>query len=183
MNSFKTQNLGLGIEPTDICDVTLARLASRCWARQMCPPHFVTFLRRCIGLLNYRQPNSTGCRCISVWSQIFTGCSQGGEVTLGNMLCTFKFNVLIAYSGYKFNVMLTYNPCGGETSCWCALQSELWDLGFGAFLSLGIFRRGFVFLKSIDIASHTSLSLALFQSLCFEKCSWVKNSFFNVICL
>ena len=35
---FQTQNLGLGIEPTDICDVTLARLASRCWARQMCPP-------------------------------------------------------------------------------------------------------------------------------------------------
>ena len=23
---------------TDICDVTLAWLASRCWARQMCPP-------------------------------------------------------------------------------------------------------------------------------------------------
>ena len=47
---FQTQNLGLGIEPTDICDVTLAWLASRCWARQMCPPpphtHFVTFLRR-----------------------------------------------------------------------------------------------------------------------------------------
>ena len=35
---FQTQNLGLGIEPTDICDVTLAWLASRCWARQMCPP-------------------------------------------------------------------------------------------------------------------------------------------------
>ena len=35
---FQTQNLGLGIEPTDICDVTLARFASRCWARQMCPP-------------------------------------------------------------------------------------------------------------------------------------------------
>ena len=33
---FQTQNLGLGIEPTDICDVTLAWLASRCWARQMC---------------------------------------------------------------------------------------------------------------------------------------------------
>ena len=33
---FQTQNLG--IEPTDICDVTLAWLASRCWARQMCPP-------------------------------------------------------------------------------------------------------------------------------------------------
>ena len=47
---FQTQNLGLGIEPTDICDVTLAWLASRCWARQMCPPpHFVTFLRRCRG--------------------------------------------------------------------------------------------------------------------------------------
>ena len=47
---FQTQNLGLGIEPTDICDVILAWLASRCWARQMCPPHththFVTFLRR-----------------------------------------------------------------------------------------------------------------------------------------
>ena len=28
------------IEPTDICDVTLAWLASRCWARQMCPPTF-----------------------------------------------------------------------------------------------------------------------------------------------
>ena len=39
---FQTQNLGLGIGPTDICDVTLAWLASRCWARQMCPPpHFV----------------------------------------------------------------------------------------------------------------------------------------------
>ena len=37
---FQTQNLGLDIEPTDICDVTLARLASRCWARQMCPPTF-----------------------------------------------------------------------------------------------------------------------------------------------
>ena len=37
---FQTQNLGLGIEPTDICDVTLAWLASRCWARQMCPPPF-----------------------------------------------------------------------------------------------------------------------------------------------
>ena len=38
----------IGIEPTDICDITLAGLASRCWARQMCPPppHFVTFLRR-----------------------------------------------------------------------------------------------------------------------------------------
>ena len=35
---FQTQNVGLGIEPTDICDVTLAWLASRCWARQMCPP-------------------------------------------------------------------------------------------------------------------------------------------------
>ena len=35
---FQTQNLGLGIEPTDICDVILAWLASRCWARQMCPP-------------------------------------------------------------------------------------------------------------------------------------------------
>ena len=35
---FQTQNLGLGIEPTVICDVTLAWLASRCWARQMCPP-------------------------------------------------------------------------------------------------------------------------------------------------
>ena len=35
---FQTQNLGLGIEPTDICDVTLVRLASRCWARHMCPP-------------------------------------------------------------------------------------------------------------------------------------------------
>ena len=35
---FQTQNLGLGIEPTDICDITLAGLASRCWARQMCPP-------------------------------------------------------------------------------------------------------------------------------------------------
>ena len=35
---FQTQNLDLGIEPTDICDVTLARLALRCWARQMCPP-------------------------------------------------------------------------------------------------------------------------------------------------
>ena len=35
---FQAQNLGLGIEPTDICDVTLAWLASRCWARQMCPP-------------------------------------------------------------------------------------------------------------------------------------------------
>ena len=35
---FQTQNLGLGIEPADICDVTLAWLASRCWARQMCPP-------------------------------------------------------------------------------------------------------------------------------------------------
>ena len=35
---FQTQNLGLGIEPTDICDVTLAWLASRYWARQMCPP-------------------------------------------------------------------------------------------------------------------------------------------------
>ena len=35
---FQTQNLGLGIEPTDICDVTLAWLASRCWAHQMCPP-------------------------------------------------------------------------------------------------------------------------------------------------
>ena len=32
---FQTQNVGLGIEPTDICDVTLAWLASRCWARQM----------------------------------------------------------------------------------------------------------------------------------------------------
>ena len=29
---FQAQNLGLGIEPTDICDVTLAWLASRCWA-------------------------------------------------------------------------------------------------------------------------------------------------------
>ena len=30
--------------PTDICDVTLAWLASRCWARQMCPPpHTHTF--------------------------------------------------------------------------------------------------------------------------------------------
>ena len=28
----------IGIEPTDICDVTLAWLASLCWARQMCPP-------------------------------------------------------------------------------------------------------------------------------------------------
>ena len=38
---FQTQNLGLGIEPTDICDITLAWLASRCWARQMClPPTF-----------------------------------------------------------------------------------------------------------------------------------------------
>ena len=45
---FQTQNLGLGIEPTDICDVTLAWLASRCWARQMCPPHTFChrFLRR-----------------------------------------------------------------------------------------------------------------------------------------
>ena len=38
LTHFQTQNLGLGIEPTDICDVTLAWLASRCWARQMCPP-------------------------------------------------------------------------------------------------------------------------------------------------
>ena len=37
---FQTQNLGLGIETTDICDVTLAWHASRCWARQMCPPTF-----------------------------------------------------------------------------------------------------------------------------------------------
>ena len=39
---FQTQNLDLGIEPTDICDVTLAWLASRCWARQMCPPHILS---------------------------------------------------------------------------------------------------------------------------------------------
>ena len=41
---FQTKNLGLGIEPTDMCDVPLAWLASRCWARQMCPPpHTHTF--------------------------------------------------------------------------------------------------------------------------------------------
>ena len=59
---FQTQNLGLGIEPTDICDVTLAWLASRVYygssmvgpVRCAPPPptdthtHFVTFLRRCI---------------------------------------------------------------------------------------------------------------------------------------
>ena len=27
-----------------------------------------------------------------VWSHIFTGCSQGGKVTFGNMLCTFRFS-------------------------------------------------------------------------------------------
>ena len=27
---------------------------------------------------------------LAVWSHIFTGCSQGGKVTFGNMLCTFK---------------------------------------------------------------------------------------------
>ena len=33
----------------DICDITLAWLASWCWAvRCAPPPHFVTFLRRCI---------------------------------------------------------------------------------------------------------------------------------------
>ena len=26
---------------------------------------------------------------LTVWSHIFTGCSQGGKVTLGNTLCTF----------------------------------------------------------------------------------------------
>ena len=31
---FQTQNLGLGIEPTDICDVTLAWLASDSEVRQ-----------------------------------------------------------------------------------------------------------------------------------------------------
>ena len=37
---------------TDICDVTLARLALRFFSRPMCPPppHFVTFLRRCTTL-------------------------------------------------------------------------------------------------------------------------------------
>ena len=51
---FQTLNLGLGIEPTDICDITLAWLASRvCYGSSMVgpvrcpPPHFVTFLRRC----------------------------------------------------------------------------------------------------------------------------------------
>ena len=43
---FQIQNLGLGIEPTDICDVTLAWLASRCWARQMCPPTHTHILSR-----------------------------------------------------------------------------------------------------------------------------------------
>ena len=36
---FQTQNLGLGIEPTDICDVTLAWLASRCCPADV-PPTF-----------------------------------------------------------------------------------------------------------------------------------------------
>ena len=36
---FQTQNLGLGIEPTDICDVTLAWLASRVYyGSSMGPP-------------------------------------------------------------------------------------------------------------------------------------------------
>ena len=72
---FQTQNLGpehrhRAIEihrATDICDVTLARLTSRCWARQMSPPpppHFVTFLRRCL----YRVPPGT---CTS-FSQVQT---------------------------------------------------------------------------------------------------------------
>ena len=51
---FQTQNLGLGIEPTDICDVTLAWLVSRVYygssmvgtVRCAPPPNFVTFLRR-----------------------------------------------------------------------------------------------------------------------------------------
>ena len=45
---FQTQNLSLGIGPTDIGDVILAWLASRCWAPSDVPPHthFVTFLRR-----------------------------------------------------------------------------------------------------------------------------------------
>ena len=49
---FQTQNLSLGIGPTDICDVILAWLASRCWAPSDVPPppHFVTFLRRWLGI-------------------------------------------------------------------------------------------------------------------------------------
>ena len=39
---------------------------------------------------------------LTVWSYIFTGCSQGGKVTFGYMLCTFKlcgtdgFNVVVS---------------------------------------------------------------------------------------
>ena len=30
---------------------------------------------------------------LTVWRHIFTGCSQGGKVTSGNMLCTFKYKL------------------------------------------------------------------------------------------
>ena len=31
---------------------------------------------------------------VNLWSHIFTGCSQGGKVTFGNMLCTFNIDPL-----------------------------------------------------------------------------------------
>ena len=44
----------------------------------------------CKALINYLKHLCFLHYPLSVWSHIFTGCSQGGKVTFGNTLCTFK---------------------------------------------------------------------------------------------
>ena len=46
----------------------------------------------CRARINYLKPSCLLHYPLTVWSHNFTGCSQGGEVTFGNTLCTFKIS-------------------------------------------------------------------------------------------
>ena len=62
------------------------------------------FWKVCASRINYLEISWFLHYPLNVWSHIFTGCSQGGKVTFGNTLSTFKSRVVL----YKYNVQLSW---------------------------------------------------------------------------
>ena len=60
-----------------------------CSFRMFERPYFM-LTKVCRARINYLKLLSFLRYLLTVWSHIFTQCSQGGKVTLGNTLCTFK---------------------------------------------------------------------------------------------